>query len=323
LLDTNGNNDPAQIRRAAQLAKADLLTEMVGEFPELQGTMGTYYARYDGEADEVAAACSEHYRPRFSGDALPSTPTGTIVALADKLETLTGIWGIGLAPTGEKDPFALRRHALGIVRILLEKALPLEVPQLLRIAHAQFVDLPAVHEAIGTAIPALLTFLYERLRGILRERGYPAHEIDAVLSQHPARLDEVLPRLEAVHAFAALPQASALAEANKRIGNILKKSPADMSHAEVHTSLLREPAEQALYRQLRDTVAPAVQQHLHQQNYRQALASLAQLHEPVAHFFNDVMVNAEDAQLRANRLALLSELYAQMNCVADISRLIT
>jgi glycyl-tRNA synthetase beta chain len=311
--------DPVLAERAARLAKADLLTDMVGEFPELQGTMGTYYARHDGEPDEVASACSEHYQPRYSGDALPATATGTVVALADKLETLTGIWGIGLAPTGEKDPFALRRHALGVLRILLEKALPLELLHMLRIAQAQFAGVPAVSDSTD----ALLGFLVDRLRGLLRERGYSANEVEAVLSQNPARVDDLTPRLQAVRAFSALPEAAALAAANKRISNILKKSEAgtQTGTALVQASLLHEPAEQALFERLRSVVAPAVQSHLRTGDYSQALSMLAQLREPVDTFFNDVMVNAEDLQVRANRLALLAELHAQMNCVADISKL--
>ena len=311
--------DPVLAERAARLAKADLLTDMVGEFPELQGTMGTYYARHDGEHEDVALACSEHYLPRFSGDALPVTATGTVVALADKLETLTGIWGIGLAPTGEKDPFALRRHALGVLRILVEKALPLDLRQMLEIAQAQFAGVPAVSDSSAASLGALLTFLGERMRGLLRERGFSANEVEAVLSQNPTRVDDLMPRLEAVRAFAALPEAAALAAANKRISNILKKS--ESGTGSVQEDLLREPAEQALFERLRSVVAPAVQRHLRSGNYSQALSTLAQLREAVDTFFNDVMVNADDLQVRANRLALLSELHAEMNCVADISKL--
>jgi len=309
--------DTALATRAAQLAKADLLTDMVGEFPELQGTMGTYYARHDGEADDVALACSEHYQPRFSGDTLPSTLTGTVVALADKLETLVGIWSIGLAPTGEKDPFALRRHALGILRILLEKSLPLDLRELLAIVQAQFAGLTS---SAGDTTDAILSFLSDRLRGLLRERGYSANEVEAVLSQNPTRVDDLTPRLDAVRTFAALPEAEALAAANKRISNILKKSEAS-STASVNPALLQEAAEQALYETLRGSVAPAVQRHLQNHDYTQALSALAQLRTAVDTFFNDVMVNADDLAVRANRLALLSELHAQMNCVADISKL--
>jgi glycyl-tRNA synthetase beta chain len=310
----NGS-DVALAKRAARLAKADLLTDMVGEFPELQGTMGTYYARHDGEPEEVALACTEHYQPRFSGDALPATATGTAVALADKLETLVGIWGIGLQPTGEKDPFALRRHALGVLRILVEKQLPLDLLELLRAAHRQFAALPNVADAT----PALVEFFMDRLRGLLRERGYAAGEIDAVLALNPTRLDDVIARLDAVREFALLAEAASLAAANKRISNILKKSDATSSDG-VQAALLVEPAEQALHAQL-EQVAPSVQSQLAQRDYTGALSALAALREPVDTFFNDVMVNAEDPALRANRLALLRALHQQMNCVADISRL--
>jgi glycyl-tRNA synthetase beta chain len=311
--------DVALAKRAARLAKADLLTDMVGEFPELQGTMGTYYARHDGEPEEVALACSEHYQPRFSGDALPATATGTTVALADKLETLVGIWGIGLQPTGEKDPFALRRHALGVLRILVEKQLPVDLVELLRAAHKQFAALPGVADSTA----ALYEFFMDRLRGLLRERGYGAGEIDAVLALNPARLDDIVARLDAVREFAALAEAASLAAANKRISNILKKSEgaaADGAPAIVQTALLVESAEKALHAQL-EQVAPRVQSQLAERQYTGALSALAALREPVDTFFNDVMVNAEDPALRANRLALLGALHQQMNCVADISRL--
>ncbi|ACD15110.1 glycine--tRNA ligase subunit beta [Paraburkholderia phytofirmans] len=307
--------DVALAKRAARLAKADLITDMVGEFPELQGTMGTYYARHDGEPEEVALACSEHYQPRFSGDALPTTATGTVVALADKLETLVGIWGIGLQPTGEKDPFALRRHALGVLRILVEKQLPVDLVELLRTAHAQFAAVPNVTDSTQ----AIYEFSMDRLRGLLRERGYAPGEIDAVLALNPTRLDDIVARLDAVREFAALPEAASLAAANKRISNILKKSEGAATGG-VQVALLTEAAEKALYAQL-EQVAPRVQSQLAARDYTGALTALAALREPVDTFFNDVMVNAEDPALRANRLALLGALHQQMNCVADISRL--
>lgn len=321
--------DPTQAARAARLAKADLLTDMVGEFPELQGTMGTYYARHDGEAEAVALACTEHYQPRFSGDALPGTSVGTAVALADKLETLVGIWGIGLVPTGEKDPFALRRHALGVLRILIEKRLPVDLVALLREVTACF----GTAVQVADCTDALYAFFMDRLRGLLRERGYAASEIEAVLSLQPRKLDDIVARLDAVREFSALPEAGALAAANKRITNILKKSEAEVSlagagavpsngaaTAPVQAALLVEPAERSLAEQLQK-VAPTVQAQLEQRDYTRALSALAALRDPVDTFFNDVMVNAEDAALRKNRLALLAELHAQMNCVADISKL--
>ncbi|MGF6644591.1 glycine--tRNA ligase subunit beta [Paraburkholderia sp. GAS82] len=307
--------DVALARRAALLAKADLITDMVGEFPELQGTMGTYYARHDGEPEEVALACSEHYQPRFSGDALPATATGTVVALADKLETLVGIWGIGLQPTGEKDPFALRRHALGVLRILVEKQLPVDLVELLRTTYAQFAAVPNVADSTQ----AIYDFCMDRLRGLLRERGYSAGEIDAVLALNPTRLDDIVARLDAVREFSALNEAASLAAANKRISNILKKSDGAPAGG-VQVNLLQEAAEKALYAQLQQ-VAPRVQSQLAAHDYTGALTALAALREPVDTFFNDVMVNAEDPALRANRLALLGALHQQMNCVADISRL--
>jgi glycyl-tRNA synthetase beta chain len=321
--------DPSEAARAARLAKADLLTDMVGEFPELQGTMGTYYARHDGEPEDVALACTEHYQPRFAGDALPATRVGTAVALADKLETLVGIWGIGLVPTGEKDPFALRRHALGVLRILIEKQLPIDLVALLREAFVCFGATPQV----ANCTDALYAFFMDRLRGLLRERGYAASEIEAVLSLQPRKVDDILARLDAVREFSVLPEAGALAAANKRITNILKKSEAEVSLAaagvtaangaatpSVQPALLVEPAERSLSEQLKK-VTPTVQAQLEQRDYTRALSALAALRDPVDTFFNDVMVNAEDAALRRNRLALLAELHAQMNCVADISKL--
>lgn len=307
--------DVALAERGALLAKADLLTDMVGEFPELQGTMGTYYARHDNEANDVALACSEHYQPRFAGDALPASPTGTAVALADKVETLVGIWGIGLQPTGEKDPFALRRHALGIVRMLIEKRLPVMLPDLLRAAYDGFTS--------GVADSAYLNdvylFVLDRLRGYLRERGFAANEIEAVLADQPKYLGDLIERLEAVRAFSALPQAEALAAANKRIGNILKKTSAPADSV-VRAELLMEPAEKALAAEL-DQVAPVVQHKFEAREYAQALSALAQLRDAVDAFFNDVMVMADDEALRNNRLALLTRLHVQMNRVADLSKL--
>jgi glycyl-tRNA synthetase beta chain len=308
--------DVALAERAARLAKTDLMTDMVGEFPELQGIMGTYYAHHDGEPAEVAQAISEHYQPRFAGDALPASTTGTAVALADKLETLVGIWGIGLQPTGDKDPFALRRHALGVLRMLIEKRLPLSLAAVLGDTIALFADNPAF-TAPG---PELLAFLYDRLRGLLRERGFTSNEIEAVLAQQPDVLDNIIDRLDAVHAFAALPEAESLAAANKRITNILKKT--DGTPGPVHTGLLREVAEEALYGAM-TMLQPHVDAAFAKGDFSGTLLSLAQLSHNVDAFFKDVMVMAEDEQLRANRIALLSQLHAMMNRVADISKLAT
>ena len=237
----------AHADQVALLAKADLVTDMVGEFPELQGIMGRYYALNDGLGHEIADAIEDHYKPRFAGDALPRNPVGLAVALADKLETLAGLFAIGQLPTGEKDPFALRRHALGIVRMLMEKDLPLALDELVEPAVALFP------QADARTAGLLSEFIYERLAGSLREQGYSAQEVDAVLALRPQRLGDVAKRLAAVRAFAALPEAAALAAANKRIGNILKK--ADQADAHVSEVLLREPAEQALYAAMKD-VAP-------------------------------------------------------------------
>ncbi len=306
--------DAALAIRGAQLAKADLLTDMVGEFPELQGTMGTYYARHDGEPEEVALACSEHYQPRFAGDALPSSMTGTIVALADKLETLVGIWGIGLQPTGDKDPFALRRHALGVIRMLVEKPLSLSLPALLARTEAAFEGI----ETVKPSASDVLDFIYDRLRGYLKDKGYSTQQVEAVVSLRPNTLDDILRRLDAVQAFSALPEAEALAAANKRITNILRKN--ETAVVATQEALLQEPAEQALYRAV-ETVRPTVDAAFARGDFTTTLVDLAQLRDAVDAFFNDVMVMAEDAALRANRIGLLSSLHLMMNRVADLSKL--
>ena len=306
--------DRTHVERAARLAKADLRTEMVGEFPELQGLMGRYYAQHDGEPADVADAVEEHYRPRFADDALPATPVGTCVALADKLETLVGLFGVGEKPTGDKDPFALRRHAIGVLRMLSEKRLPLALGSLLVAAEQVFNGMKAFKPATGE----LTAFLYDRLRGLLREQGYSANEVEAVVSQAPQRLDDIADRLAAVRAFMQLPEAESLAAANKRIGNILKKSAG--AAASVDAALLFEPAEKTLADAFAHA-APRAQQLFAAGDYAGSLKALAPLKLPVDKFFDDVMVNVDDAQLRANRLALLAELRAEMNRVADLSLL--
>ena len=298
---------------AATLAQADLLTDMVGEFPELQGVMGAYYARHDGLRDSIAEAIEDHYKPRFAGDSLPSGDVGLVVALADKLETLAGLFGIGQLPTGDKDPFALRRHALGVIRMLIERDLPLAVPELAAIAFAAF---PATH---GQAQAEVQHFLYDRLVGSLRELGYSAQEVDAVVALRPDRWGEIPRRLAAVRSFAALPEAAALAAANKRVGNILKKSEA-AAQAVVRDDLLVEPAEQALAEALA-SAAPEADAAFAQGEFAVSLQRLAALRGPVDAFFEQVMVNADDPALRANRLALLQSLHQAMNRVADLSRL--
>ncbi|WP_457319691.1 glycine--tRNA ligase subunit beta [Roseateles sp. P5_E11] len=303
----------SKVQQASQLAKCDLLTDMVGEFPELQGIMGGYYARHEGLRDGVAIAIEDHYKPRFAGDALPRNHTGTVVALADKLETLVGLFGIGQLPTGDKDPFALRRHALGVIRILVEKNLPLDLPALIDAA------VPAFGELIENPREALLSFFADRLAVSLRDQGYSAQEVDAVLALNPARLGDVPRRLEAVRAFAALAEAASLAAANKRVGNILKKVEGELPHA-INDALLKEAAEQALAAAIAE-VQPTADLLFEQHDYTGSLKALAALKGPVDAFFDDVMVNAEDPLLRANRLALLGRLHAAMNRVADLSRL--
>ncbi|MFG6488064.1 glycine--tRNA ligase subunit beta [Roseateles sp. BYS78W] len=303
----------SKVKQAATLAKCDLLTDMVGEFPELQGIMGGYYARHEGLRDGVAIAIEDHYKPRFAGDAPPRNHTGTVVALADKLETLVGLFGIGQLPTGDKDPFALRRHALGVIRILVEKNLPLELPALIDAA------VPPFGELITNPREALLSFFADRLAVSLRDQGYSAQEVDAVLALQPTRLGDVPKRLEAVRAFAALAEAASLAAANKRVGNILKKVEGELP-TEVKPELLQEAAEQALAKAIAD-VQPQADTLFEQHDYTGSLQRLAALKGPVDAFFDDVMVNAEDPALRANRLALLGRLHAAMNRVADLSRL--
>ena len=304
-----------QADTAAQLAKTDLLTDMVGEFPELQGIMGGYYARHDGLTEDIAFAIEDHYRPRFAGDELPRNPVGVVVALADKLETLVGMFGIGNLPTGDKDPFALRRHALGVVRMLVEKDLPLDLGGLLRSA------VPAFGALIQDPSDALAAFIYDRLAGSLREQGYSAQEVDAVLALQPQRLGDVAKRLIAVKTFASLPEAPALAAANKRIGNILKKAEGD-SAVTIKDALLVEAAEKALFAAMQATV-PAANAKFESGDYTASLQALAALRAPVDAFFDGVMVNADDPALKANRLGLLRELHGAMNRVADLSRLAT
>ncbi|MDI1274723.1 glycine--tRNA ligase subunit beta [Polaromonas sp.] len=302
----------ADVQRAAELAKTDLVTDMVGEFPELQGIMGRYYALNDGLSAEVADAIEDHYKPRFAGDELPRNTIGVMVALADKLETLVGMFGIGNLPTGDKDPFALRRHALGVIRMLVEKDLPLGLLELVGDATPVFGD------KITHASAALVDFIYDRLAGSLREQGYSAQEVEAVLALRPQRLGDVSKRLSAVRAFAALPEAPALAAANKRISNILKKAGDVDAH--VSEVLLREAAEVALYAAMKE-IAPQANSQFEAGDYTASLQTLAALRAPVDAFFDGVMVNAEEMDLRLNRQGLLKSLHDAMNRVADLSRL--
>lgn len=313
----------AHATQAAQLAKADLVTDMVGEFPELQGIMGRYYAQHDGLDASVADAIEDHYKPRFAGDELPRNTVGLVVALADKLETLVGMFGIGNLPTGDRDPFALRRHALGVIRMLIEKDLSLDLTVLVSSARTVLDDAIGktgefpLHKA-AEDVRLVVDFIYDRLAGSLREQGASAQEVEAVLAPRPQRLGEVPKLLAAVRAFAALPAAAALAAANKRIGNILKKAP----EADAHVSelLLQEPAEKALHMAMAQVV-PAANAQFDAGDYTASLQTLAALREPVDAFFDGVMVNAEQADLRLNRLGLLKSLHAAMNRVAQLERL--
>ncbi|AKH39732.1 glycyl-tRNA synthetase subunit beta [Nitrosomonas communis] len=340
-----GNILAEQAEQAARLAKTDLLTDMVGEFPELQGIMGRYYAQHEGLSDTIAYAIEDHYKPRFAGDLLPHNLVGVCVALADKLETLINLFAIGQLPTGDRDPFALRRHALGVIRILIEKDLPLELNRLMEraieilqderiadqwvqqtVAERPFADTEEkthqkhIRHTISAEVSGQLAdFIYDRLAVNLREQGYSAQEVDAVLALYPQHLNDIPKRLAAIRAFIALPEAASLAAANKRVSNILKKSSA-IINPQVEVELLQVPAERALYQaliELKDKVDEAFQQ----KDYTVALQILAALKAPVDTFFDHVMVNTDDDRLRNNRLALLKRLQQVMNRVADISRL--
>ncbi len=303
---------------AARLAKADLVTDMVGEFPELQGTMGRYYALHDGLAPEIADSIEDHYKPRFAGDSLPRGQVGVVVALADKLETLVGMFGIGNLPTGDRDPFALRRHALGVVRMLVERALPLQFHVLTRLAFDAF---PA--GLLQDAAVALDEFLIERLKGYLKEAGHAPNEIDAAIHAQKLGLWSTIPqRLDAVRAFAALPEAPALVAANKRIGNILKKASEAAGAADAHVdpALFREPAEASLHETMQE-VLPQANALFEAGDYTASLQTLAQLRGAVDEFFDGVMVNTEESDLRLNRLGLLASLHRAMNRVALLERL--
>ena len=301
-----------QAEQAARLAKTDLLTDMVGEFPELQGIMGGYYARHDGLSSDVAEAIEDHYKPRFAGDELPRNNVGLVVALADKLETLIGMFGIGNVPTGDKDPFALRRHALGVIRMLIEKDMTLALPDVLALSAPVFGD------KITAGSDVLIDFIYDRLAGSLREQGFSAQEVDAVMALRPARLGQVSQFLSAVRAFAALPESPALAAANKRIGNILKKAGEVDAH--VNPALLQEEAEKNLHAVMQKLL-PESEAQFQAGDYTASLQTLAALRGPVDAFFDDVMVNAKAMDLRLNRQGLLKSLHVAMNRVADLSRL--
>jgi glycyl-tRNA synthetase beta chain len=301
---------------AAQLAKTDLITDMVGEFPELQGIMGRYYAQHEGLDNDVAFAIEDHYKPRFAGDDLPRNAVGIAVALADKLETLVGLFSIGEKPTGDKDPFALRRQALGVIRMLIENKLALPFEQLIQNVLSVFDNQSGDNTA---TVAAIKEFCFDRLSVNLRENGATPQEVDAVLSLDPTLLSEIPQRLTAVRTFAELAEAPALAAANKRVSNILKKVEGEVQ-AQVDTSLLQEPAEIALSSAL-SKVKPEADTLFENGDYTASLKALAALKAPVDDFFDNVMVNAEDAALKANRLGLLATLHQAMNRVADLSKL--
>ena len=321
----DASSDSAQ--RAAHLCKADLLTEMVGEFPELQGVMGRYYALHDGEPTEVAEAIEQHYWPRSAGGELPKAPAAVSVALADKLDTLVKIFSIGLAPTGEKDPFGLRRAAVGVIRILVERSLPLDLGVLLGLANLSvgaqnmlsLVQGKDTSRISDNSSQELRAFFTDRLRPYLRERGYAPDEIDAVLSLNPTRLDHVVARLDAIKRFRALPEGMALAAANKRIRNILRQAGGKVDGA-VNPALLADAAEKTLAQAV-DAAAGEVGPLVARADYAATLKRLALLRPAVDEFFDQVMVMAEDAGVRANRLALLNRLGDLFLHVADVSKL--
>jgi len=331
-------NDKLAIKadQAAMLAKADLETDMVGEFPELQGIMGRYYAQHEGLEIDVAYAIEDQYKPRFSGDELPRNEVGIVVALADKLETLVGLISIGEKPSGDKDPFGLRRHALGIIRLLTEHKLNLNLIEIIQSTLSEIKN-PEHRKAWLTRIPQhgtriyqthfidqdisalVLEFISERLANSLREQGSSSQEVEAVLSLTPNLLYEIPLRLSAVRVFSALSEAPALAAANKRVSNILKKVEGGIK-AEVNVNLLQEPAEIALNKAL-SNVKPQADKLFESGDYTGSLKALAALKSPVDDFFDNVMVNADDAALKANRLGLLAILHQTMNRVADLSKL--
>lgn len=303
--------DAAAAERAARLAKADLVTEMVGEFPELQGTMGKYYARLDGESEEIANAVEQHYQPRFAGDALPEGKTATAVALADKLETLVGIWGIGLIPTGDKDPYALRRSALGILRMVMQH--DLDINELIQTAFASFPQ-----GLLNDKTPSEVAEFMQARLAVLLQNDYPQDIVAAVLAKNPSRLNDLTAKLQAVAAFKALPEAAALAAANKRVQNLLKKADAELGA--VNEALLAQDEEKALFAAAQG-LQPKIAAALAQQDFQTALTELATVKPQVDAFFDGVMVMADDAAVKQNRLNLLNQLAQQMNAVADIAML--
>lgn len=295
---------------ASDLSKADLSTNMVGEFPELQGIMGRYYALNEKISEEVAFAIEDHYKPRFSGDTLPRNPVGDIVAIADKIETLIGLFSIGEKPTGDKDPFALRRQVIGIIRILTEKNIGLN----LNTTISDSIKATKLAESKD-----LNSFIYDRISNFFKDQGYAALDIEAVLAIDSGLISEIPKRLNAIKEFSQLPESKDLASANKRVGNILKKADFK-SVLKIDPALLKDIAEVNLYKTLDLVDAEARKEYL-ANNYSSSLKLLCKLKNPIDQFFNDVMVNVEDESLKMNRLALLEKLYSAMNLVADLSKL--
>ena len=306
--------DAALAERAALLAKCDLVTEMVGEFPDLQGIMGRYYARLDGEDNEVAEALDEQYLPRFSGDALPQTKSGQAVSLAEKLDTLVGLFGIGQPPTGVKDPFALRRAALGVLRIIIENKLDLDVLALIQHAQQGFDDELTEDDAANQ----VLRYFFDRLRGYAQDKGVKADVFESVLAVNPTRPLDFMQRLAAVADFRQLEEAESLAAGNKRIGNILRKNDAEDNAGSIDNSLLSEAAEKALAEKLA-VVTKTVQPLMEKSDYAGVLTELADMRKTVDGFFDEVMVMADDLAVRQNRLVLLNKTRALFLGVADIS----
>ena len=305
--------NPADAEKAALLAKCDLTSELVGEFPELQGIAGTYYARLEGENVEVSEALGEQYLPKFAGDVLPQTKTGTTIALADRLDTLTGIFGIGQAPTGSKDPFALRRSAIGILRLVTENNLDVSIEELIKLALAAYGDVLKDH---GKTLADAVAFLEGRYRAKYEDQGVAVDVIQAVQALSPKSPLDFDKRVNAVNHFRNLPEAAALAAANKRVANILAKEAEPTG--EIVESKLVEDAEKALYTEIQN-VLPVVQPLLDAKDYTEALSKLAALRAPIDAFFEGVMVMAEDAELKANRLRILAQLRGLFTAVADIS----
>ena len=306
--------------RAAILSKADLASSLVGEYPELQGIAGTYYARLNDEPEAVAASLEEQYLPKFSGDVLPQTPIGICLALADRLDTLVGIFAIDQAPTGSKDPFSLRRSAIGILRILIEKQLPINLVALVEQAIKGYSTSDGSKIAkMGDTFTQVMAFLNSRYRAMYTEQGISVDTIQAVQAINPHMPLDFDQRIRAVQAFSELPQASMLADSNKRVANILAKSEVSVADT-VDEALLSEPAEQNLYASVKQAQT-VVQPLLEQADYTQVLQTLASLDEPLTQFFDNVMVNSEDTALKANRLALLKQVRALFLTVADISEL--